>query len=52
MRSCSDVPPEEKRLAALDSPISLAGYIAAMEREHETEMGAAAVGEMPASLAR
>lgn len=52
MRACSDMPPDEKRLTALESPISLAGYIAAMERQHETEMRAPVVGELPTPQAR
>jgi len=52
IRSCSDVLPDENRLSMLESPISLAGYIAAMERQHETETYAPAVGEMPASRAQ
>jgi predicted DNA-binding transcriptional regulator YafY len=52
MRSCSDVPRDEKRLSALESPISLAGYITTMERQHEAEMGVPAASEMQAPQAR
>ena len=50
--SCSDVAPDENRLRALESPISLAGYIDAMERQHEAEMAALPASAEPTPQAR
>jgi predicted DNA-binding transcriptional regulator YafY len=47
IRACSDVAPDEKRLSALESPISLAGYIHAMESQYTAELATLPAGMAP-----
>jgi predicted DNA-binding transcriptional regulator YafY len=52
IRACSDVPPDEKRLSTVEFPISLAGYIHAMEYQYQAQMAALPTGAAPTTRER
>jgi predicted DNA-binding transcriptional regulator YafY len=47
IRSCAEMDPDEKRLGALSSSVSLAGYIEAMESQYQAESASPHRGSAP-----